>query len=489
MASKLDENTQFVDTAGVPLNAGKIYIGTVDLAPKTNTITIYSDRELTTTISNPQTLGSDGRPTNKIWIPGKYSLLVEDTDEVQQLIDLDAGETESTGISTLESVSGSDTITASGTTAVAAYVDKQVYIFKAVSINTGAVTLNIDSVGAQAIVKNFDQAIVAAEFEANQVVAVIYNSTNTNFEWVNHNLKTLHSTKGTDITSSTSITLPNDGNHFDVNGSTGPIGTINGIIGTAFSLKFVGTPTVTFGANIALPTNGQDFVAESGDVLEGFILTATTVLVTNISRFDGTPPGMDLVTQAVAEAGTAVAETTWSALRVRQAVESASALVPLAQSTASNSASVSFSTNITSTYDQYLIIIADIQPATDNSALWMRFIDNSSVRSSSTYQYARTENGTAVTATTDTEFELTSTNTDSSLVRPLGGNIWIFRDNANAHGSLVWNIIYPHSTSIISSVGGGVNGTAFTDLDGVQFLMSSGNITTGFFKLYGVRNS
>ncbi|RLA59394.1 MAG: hypothetical protein DRQ89_14130, partial [Epsilonproteobacteria bacterium] len=122
MPSLIDENTQFVDSAGLPIVAGKLYIGLQNTDPTLNAITIYSDRALTTAIANPQTLDADGRSTNKIWVSGKYSMRVDDSDDVQQYQELDNGETSQTGISLLENVSGSDTITADGVSTVSTLV-------------------------------------------------------------------------------------------------------------------------------------------------------------------------------------------------------------------------------------------------------------------------------------------------------------------------------------------------------------------------------
>lgn len=92
MPAVIDEHTQWIDpTTSVPLASGKIYIGTAGADPKTNTITIYSDQDLTTTIANPQTLDSSGRATNKIWIPGAYSLQVDNSADVQKYQELECG--------------------------------------------------------------------------------------------------------------------------------------------------------------------------------------------------------------------------------------------------------------------------------------------------------------------------------------------------------------------------------------------------------------
>ena len=188
MPSVIDEHTQFIDPAtSKPLVSGKVYIGTRNLTPKTNTITIYSDRDLTTAITNPQVLDSSGRTTNKIWVPGRYSIQVDDSSDVQKYQELDAGEESQTGITQLTNVTGTNTISADGTpTAVTSLTDGQQYNFKAANANTGAVTLQIDLTAAKAIKKLFDDDLESGDIQQNQVVSVIYNSTADYFELVSN---------------------------------------------------------------------------------------------------------------------------------------------------------------------------------------------------------------------------------------------------------------------------------------------------------------
>ena len=92
MPAVIDEHTQFIDPAtSKPIVAGKLYIGTQGLDPKTNLITIFSDRGLTSALANPQTLDSSGRTTAKIWLEGSYSFQVDDAADVQKYQSLDAG--------------------------------------------------------------------------------------------------------------------------------------------------------------------------------------------------------------------------------------------------------------------------------------------------------------------------------------------------------------------------------------------------------------
>lgn len=186
MPSVIDEHQTFIGTDGKPIVNGSIYIGTQNQDPVANTITIYSDRALTTTISNPQTTDSYGRATNKIWVPGKYSIRVDDSSDVQQYQELDAGDVSETGITTLSNIAGTDAITGEGNPAVLTLTDNQQYNFRAANTNTGSVTLQIDLTTAKTIKKQHDVNLVAGDIEANQTVSVIYNSTDDVFELVSN---------------------------------------------------------------------------------------------------------------------------------------------------------------------------------------------------------------------------------------------------------------------------------------------------------------
>jgi len=186
MSARIQERTQFVGTDGKPLVNGLIFIGEDGLDPILNPITIFSDRELTIVLANPQTLDSFGRSANKIWIPGKYSMKVEDVDNVQVLQDLDAGALAEVGNTILTDVLGADTITANAVNTISSYIDGQTYILTIASNNTTGVTLNIDGLGEKAIQKNYTEALIADDFVGTFEAVVVYNGDNDIFQWVNN---------------------------------------------------------------------------------------------------------------------------------------------------------------------------------------------------------------------------------------------------------------------------------------------------------------
>lgn len=76
----------------------------------------------------------------------------------------------------LTSVSGTNTITAA-VTGLAAYAAGQVFRFIAAGANTGAVTLNINALGAKAITKQGTTALVSGDIVSGSTVVVVYDGT------------------------------------------------------------------------------------------------------------------------------------------------------------------------------------------------------------------------------------------------------------------------------------------------------------------------
>lgn len=288
MTATLDEQTQFVDASGAPVVGGLLYFGVAGSDPKLNPTPIFSDRELTAALANPQTTDSLGRSTNKVWIPGKYSFRLSTSADVLIYQELDNGTT-SSGVAILlaGSVAGSNTITAAAADTITAYTDGQQFTFKTVSINTDAVTFNVDGVGAKAVVKNFSKAILPGDFAANQTIIVVYNSTNDNFDWVNQ--KRLSNTfyEGSAVAAAATTDIwATDGDTLHITGTTGitSLGTAPNV-GARKTLIFDGIVTLTNSANLALP-GGVNYTTAAGDVLEVYADT-TTQLDVRVHKKDG----------------------------------------------------------------------------------------------------------------------------------------------------------------------------------------------------------
>jgi hypothetical protein len=90
------------------------------------------------------------------------------------------------GLCVLGSVTGTNTVTAAATpTAIFhEYRDGQQFMLKPAADNTGAVTLNINSIGAKAIVSPAGAALVAGSLTTSAVYIVVYSSIDDQFQLV-----------------------------------------------------------------------------------------------------------------------------------------------------------------------------------------------------------------------------------------------------------------------------------------------------------------
>ena len=77
----------------------------------------------------------------------------------------------------LTSVSGTNTIVGTATPTPLAYAAGQSFRFTAAATNTGAVTINVSSLGAKAITKNGSNPLDAGDITVGAVVTVTYDGT------------------------------------------------------------------------------------------------------------------------------------------------------------------------------------------------------------------------------------------------------------------------------------------------------------------------
>jgi hypothetical protein len=99
------------------------------------------------------------------------------------------------GAATFITVAGTDTLTGTTTPALAAYATGNQFSFLVANTNTGAVTLNVDGIGAKAITRTGTTALVAGDMVAGQAVEIIYDG--TRFQLVNGNSFTNLKVSGT----------------------------------------------------------------------------------------------------------------------------------------------------------------------------------------------------------------------------------------------------------------------------------------------------
>ena len=164
--------------------------------------------------------------------------------------------------------------------------------------------------------------------------------------------------------------------------------------------------------------------------------------------------------------------------------------------TASNSAAISFTSGLTSTYRHYMVALTSVYPATDDVSLVMRFSQSASFLSGAgNYGWAyilnkddaSTPSGQASASAT---FMQLANNVSNIATRSLTGHVRIY----NPAGAATFKKAQFSNThidplvSLLNISGSAVLKLNTDPIDGVQFLFSSGNITSGVFSLYGLIN-
>ena len=163
------------------------------------------------------------------------------------------------------------------------YVAGQMFSFKAKNSNTGASTLNVESLGAKNI-KKYDSdgtldALEAGDIIEDQIVRVTYDG--TQFQLVpniqlsgsivttttdNVYTKTETWKQGSDVASATSLPIDVDGNFFDVTGTATVTSFATKGIGTFVVLQFDGACTLTHHVDDLILPSGANITTAAGDI-------------------------------------------------------------------------------------------------------------------------------------------------------------------------------------------------------------------------------
>jgi len=171
-------------------------------------------------------------------------------------------------------------------------------------------------------------------------------------------------------------------------------------------------------------------------------------------------------------------------------------LVLISSSTASASATINF-TGLTSSYSKYIVVITDLIPATDNTSLLFRTsTDGGSSYDSGATDYEHTRLASVSTASGATTGESTG---DTSIVlsaqvgnaagESFNATLTLYNPSSTVKTLAAWTASNVRQDSAASNtIGTGYRDSA-ADVDAIRFLMSSGNITSGTFYLYGLTNS
>jgi len=168
--------------------------------------------------------------------------------------------------------------------------------------------------------------------------------------------------------------------------------------------------------------------------------------------------------------------------------------VKLSTTTASNDGNVTFNNSITGafdTYKTYAVTITGLVPVTDDTTLRARKIDSNGIYTGAEQHTRVVENGSLYSYPSDDNFVLIrqgigNNSSGSEVFENFNGIFYFFNFAANNRFSVMSSCVYKNNSSdaTFTTMGGTSNVT--TETTGIVFFMSSGNISTGQFTLYGI---
>jgi len=189
-----------------------------------------------------------------------------------------------------------------------------------------------------------------------------------------------------------------------------------------------------------------------------------------------------------------------SAITTKPSGLSGSSLNLISTQTASSSSTISFTSGIDNTYDEYVFKFIDIHPASSGP----NFLFNMSIDTGSNYNVTKTstyfrayhyENGSSSALGHDSDGDLAQSTDFQVLCQNIGadndqsasGSLHLFGpSNTTFVKHFISNFNRSHASDITVNDHASGYGNTTSAVDAIQFKMSSGNIDSGVIKLYGV---
>jgi hypothetical protein len=183
---------QFLDANGAPLTGGLLYSY---LSGTTTPATTYTSRDGGTNNTNPIVLDAAGRTPAEIWLDGGvlYKFVLTSSTYAQiGTYDSIPAINDTTSISNLITVAGTNALTGLATPTLGGYAAGAQYSFIAQNTNTAAVTIDIDTLGVKSITKFGTTPLAAGDIQAGALTLIEYdgtrfqliNVTNNNFKYI-----------------------------------------------------------------------------------------------------------------------------------------------------------------------------------------------------------------------------------------------------------------------------------------------------------------
>jgi len=160
----------------------------------------------------------------------------------------------------------------------------------------------------------------------------------------------------------------------------------------------------------------------------------------------------------------------------------------------SGTANVDITSNIDSTYKNYLLTFTDVHPQTDDVRLRFRlYSSHGSPDSSSRYMYGgvgkRSDNADPDhNSASTTQGEISIGAQGNAGVESESGLMWMFNPSGTTYNKHIFiqSIMLDYSGKMNMGNTGFNYDAGAVAYTGIRFFYSSGNIDTGTFKLYGI---
>lgn len=166
-------------------------------------------------------------------------------------------------------------------------------------------------------------------------------------------------------------------------------------------------------------------------------------------------------------------------------------LVLLDTKTAATSATIDFTSDITATYDDYIVKLVDVIPATASTDLLMLVsTDNGATWASTTYAWAYNFNGvtdgTTGVSTATAQAAATLASGVVNATTGITGTVEAFSPASGGDKQFRVLLTFKQPTPKLYHFSGGAFWQTATAYNALRFKAASGNLTSGSFRLYGV---
>jgi hypothetical protein len=208
---------QFFTNNGDPLVGGLLYVYT---AGTTTPATTYTDPSGTTNNTNPIVLNAGGRTPYQIWVNGGvlYKFILKDSAGVLiGIYDNIPAIDDPTSFNNLITVTGTNNLIGTSTPPNTTYAAGMTLSFVVANTNTGAVTIDVDGLGAKEITVQ-TTPLIAGQLNAGGIAAIEYDG--TRFQLMNVSGATTFTTVTTTNLKVSTITDLAGGNTAQINGMT-----------------------------------------------------------------------------------------------------------------------------------------------------------------------------------------------------------------------------------------------------------------------------